>query len=198
MSAPIADDVEANEPHALGMVVREDVTDADQFPLDRASRRLAEAANGRIGLAGIDTRALTRRIRDRRRAQRRDRASAEGKFDIAALLEKARAWPGLEGMDLAKHRSPTETQYGWDGGVWRWARAMTSNPPRQRATPHVVAIDYGAKHNIFRNLVEAGATRDRGARDRELRGGHGARSPTACSCRTAPAIPPRPANMRCR
>ena len=71
----------------------------------------------------------------------------------------ARAWPGLEGMDLAKSVT-TETHYGWDGGVWRLGFGYDSSPQagrREQKRPHVVAIDYGAKRNIYRNLVRAGA-----------------------------------------
>src|SRR3546814_17971588 len=70
----------------------------------------------------------------------------------------ARAWPGLEGMDLAKTVS-TEMDYGWEGGVWRlgFGYAPSSNGKTTDLRPHVVAIDYGIKRNIFRNLVKDGA-----------------------------------------
>jgi carbamoyl-phosphate synthase small subunit len=116
------------------------------------------ARHNRIGLAGIDTRALTRRIRASGAPNGVIAHSASGEFDIAALLEKARAWPGLEGMDLAKDVS-TELHYGWgetrEGGLWRLGFGYAGADGEDR--PHVVAIDYGSKHNIFRNLVEAGA-----------------------------------------
>ena len=193
------DDVEADEPHALAMIVREDVTAASNF---RAVERLDGwmKRHARIGLSGIDTRALTRRIRGGGAPNGVVAHSPEGKFDVQALLAIARAWPGLEGMDLA--RSVTrETHGGWEGGVWRLgfgyeAGASTSaqgaevHPERLASQPaeglgtngeegegttstpfvpsevegraagdrpHVVAIDYGSKHNIFRNLVKAGA-----------------------------------------
>src|SRR3546814_5152560 len=70
----------------------------------------------------------------------------------------ARAWPGLGGRDLAKTVS-TEMDYGWEGGVWRlgFGYAPSSNGKTTDLRPHVVAIDYGSKRNIFRNLVKAGA-----------------------------------------
>src|SRR3546814_3936325 len=74
--------------------------------------------HARIGLAGVDTRALTRRIRTGGAPNGVIAHSASGEFDIDLLLEMARAWPGLEGMDLAKTVS-TEMDYGWEGGVWR-------------------------------------------------------------------------------
>jgi carbamoyl-phosphate synthase small subunit len=179
------DDVEADAPHALGMIVREDVTEPSNF---RSAMHLDTwmKEHARIGLAGIDTRALTRRIRVGGAPNGVIAHAADGKFDIPLLQQMARAWPGLEGMDLAKAVT-RETHGGWGedraGGVWRLGfgyetRASTSSarteegddrtlrpsvraePVEARAAkdrPHVVAIDYGSKHNIFRNLVEAGA-----------------------------------------
>ncbi|MBS0284830.1 MAG: glutamine-hydrolyzing carbamoyl-phosphate synthase small subunit [Proteobacteria bacterium] len=151
------DDVEADEPHALGMIVREDVTAPSSF---RAVERLDGwmKRHARVGLAGIDTRALTRRIRTGGAPNGVIAHSASGKFDIPLLLEMARGWPGLEGMDLAIAVT-TETHYGWgetrEGGVWRLGFGYAGNDGGER--PHVVAVDYGSKHNIFRNLVQAGA-----------------------------------------
>lgn len=159
-----ADDVEADDPHALGMIVREDVTSPSNF---RSVERLDAwmAKHKRIGLSGVDTRALTRRIRSGGAPNAVIAHSADGVFDIPALLAQAQAWPGLEGMDLAIDVT-TRTHYGWgaegNGGVWRMGQGYdTSFPSREREgsakRPHVVAIDYGSKRNIFRNLVRAGA-----------------------------------------
>lgn len=148
------DDVEADDPHALGMIVREDVTEPSNF---RSTEHLDSwmAKHQRIGLSGIDTRALTRRIRLGGAPNGVIAHSKSGDFDIPALLEKARGWPGLEGMDLAITVS-CETHFGWEGGVWKLGAGYdTSRPETKR--PHVVAIDYGSKRNIFRNLVKAGA-----------------------------------------
>ncbi|MEG3086516.1 glutamine-hydrolyzing carbamoyl-phosphate synthase small subunit [Sphingomonas sp. PB4P5] len=179
------DDLEADDPHALGIIVREDVTEPSNF---RSVERLDAwmAKHGRIGLAGIDTRALTKRIRVGGAPNGVIAHSAVGEFDIPALLEQARAWPGLEGMDLAKDVT-TETHYGWEGGVWKLGFGYDQSPSRLREglgegmsanapsnpligppptppasgrgaeRPHVVAIDYGAKRNIYRNLAAAGA-----------------------------------------
>jgi carbamoyl-phosphate synthase small subunit len=149
-----ADDFEADLPHALGMIVREDVTAPSSF---RSTERLDDwmKRHARIGLSGIDTRALTKRIRAGGAPNGVIAHSADGQFDIPLLLDMAKAWPGLEGMDLAIAVT-TEADYGWEGGVWRLgfgydvAGGGTSRP-------HVVAIDYGAKRNIYRNLVQAGA-----------------------------------------
>jgi carbamoyl-phosphate synthase small subunit len=185
------DDVEADEPHALGMIVREDPTAPSNF---RAAENLAGwmKRHARIGLAGIDTRALTRRIRGGGAPNGVIAHSAEGRFDLDLLLDMARDWPGLEGMDLAKSVT-RETHGTWgddrSGGIWRLGFGYegdqspshsrdgsgeglsagatpdeTTPPPTppaggrgEEARPHVVAIDYGSKHNIFRNLVQAGA-----------------------------------------
>jgi carbamoyl-phosphate synthase small subunit len=148
------DDVEADNPHALGMIVREDVTEPSNF---RSVERLDDwmKQHDRIGLAGIDTRALTRRIRGQGAPNGVIAHSANGEFDIPWLLERARAWPGLEGMDLAITVT-TETHFGWEGGVWRLGFGY-GEEGAEDGRPHVVAIDYGSKHNIFRNLVQAGA-----------------------------------------
>lgn len=151
------DDVEADEPHALGMIVREDPTAPSNF---RAAENLAGwmKRHARIGLAGIDTRALTRRIRAGGAPNGVIAHSATGEFDLDLLLNMACEWPGLEGMDLAKSVT-RETHGTWgddrSGGVWRLGFGYESAGGENR--PHVVAIDYGSKHNIFRNLVQAGA-----------------------------------------
>ncbi|AIT06064.1 carbamoyl-phosphate synthase [Sphingomonas taxi] len=151
------DDIEADAPHALGMIVREDVTAPSNF---RSVERLDGwmQRHARIGLAGIDTRALTRRIRAGGAPNGVVAHSASGDFDLDALLAMAQGWPGLEGMDLAKDVS-TATHYAWgegrEGGPWRLGFGYAGADEGER--PHVVAIDYGSKHNIFRNLVHAGA-----------------------------------------
>jgi carbamoyl-phosphate synthase small subunit len=150
------DDVEADEPHALGMIVREDVTEPSNF---RATEHLDAwmAKHARIGLSGIDTRALTRRIRTGGAPNGVIAHAKNGQFDIDLLLRMAREWPGLEGMDLAISVT-AETHYGWEGGVWRLGFGYDDAGQAEAADkPHVVAIDYGSKHNIFRNLARAGA-----------------------------------------
>ena len=112
---------------------------------------------GRIGIAGVDTRALTRLVRREGPPTIAIAHSADGKFDLEALQRMAAEWPGLEGMDLAKEVSRRQVEAGaaasgrWGQGYRAWAATTAES------RPHVVAIDYGAKRNIFRNLVEAGA-----------------------------------------
>jgi carbamoyl-phosphate synthase small subunit len=148
------DDIEADMPHALGMIVREDVTAPSNF---RSVERLDDwmKRHARVGLSGIDTRALTKRIRSGGAPNGVIAHAADGKFDVPLLLDMARAWPGLEGMDLAIAVT-TEMDYGWEGGVWRLGFGY-GGEGREDDRPHVVAIDYGAKRNIYRNLVKAGA-----------------------------------------
>lgn len=148
-----AEDVESAVEGAVGCIVREEVTRQSNF---RAEREYVEwmKDNGKIGLSGVDTRALTRRIRQSGAPNAVIANEPSGKFDLDALLQRAMEWPGLEGMDLAQ-RVTRHKHENWEGGYWRlghgYGRAAFD------AKPHVVAIDYGAKDNIFRNLVKAGA-----------------------------------------
>jgi carbamoyl-phosphate synthase small subunit len=149
------EDIEATNPHALGAIVRQDVTNPSNF---RATQHFRDwmAANGRIGLSGVDTRALTRLIRLKGAPNAVIAHSDVGKFDIPALLAQAKAWPGLEGMDLAKDVTTLQT-YGWDDGLWKLGQGYAEKPDLCSAKrPKVVAIDYGIKRNILRNLVDTG------------------------------------------
>lgn len=146
-----AEDVEALNPHALGAIVRQDVTDPSNF---RSTQHFDAwmKANGRIGISGVDTRALTRLIRVAGAPNAVIAHSPSGDFDVPALLARAKAWAGLEGMDLAKDVTTLQT-YGWDQGLWKLG-AGYATPAKGRKK--VVAIDYGIKHNILRNLVDVG------------------------------------------
>jgi carbamoyl-phosphate synthase small subunit len=151
------EDVEAKVDGAIGCIVREHITAPSNF---RARGEFGDWLKGRgkIGLAGIDTRALTRRIRMAGAPNAVIAHDPEGKFDIPALLQRAKDWPGLEGMDLARVVSRTQRE-DWEGGVWTLGKGYARSPRgalgEQR--PHVVAMDFGAKDNIFRSLVQAGA-----------------------------------------
>lgn len=151
------EDVEAVRPHAIGCIVREDVTAPSNF---RSAQRfdLWMADNGLIGISGIDTRALTRHIREAGAPNAVIVHAPDGRFDVDELLAQARAWPGLEGMDLARQVS-RDGSGAWNGGTWSLGAGYAPSDHKRAgdAAPHVVAIDYGAKDNIFRNLVRAGA-----------------------------------------
>ncbi len=150
------EDIEAINPHALGAIVREDVTDPSNF---RSTQHFDTwmKVNGRIGISGVDTRALTRMIRLAGAPNGVIAHNAAGVFDVAALLAQAKAWPGLEGMDLAKQVTCLQS-YGWDDGLWRRdggaERSHKSHTPTQQKRT-VVAVDFGIKHNILRNLIDA-------------------------------------------
>lgn len=145
------EDIEATTPAARGLVVKQDLTEPANW---RATRHLDDwlKSHGMPGIAGVDTRALTARIRDGGAPNGVLCFPADGKFDIAALRARARAWPGLEGMDLAKEVSCRQS-YQWDETEWAWPEGFG----RQAAPKHkVVAVDYGAKRNILRCLAAAG------------------------------------------
>ncbi|MFB0611355.1 glutamine-hydrolyzing carbamoyl-phosphate synthase small subunit [Aurantiacibacter poecillastricola] len=147
------EDVESRVEGAVGCIVREDVTRQSNF---RSEGEFVEwmANMGKIGLSGVDTRALTRRIRLSGAPNAVIAHDPKGRFDLDALLQRAQEWPGLEGMDLAQ-RVSREHQEDWEGGYWRLGQGYGA--AEREGKPHVVAIDYGSKDNIFRNLVKAGA-----------------------------------------
>jgi carbamoyl-phosphate synthase small subunit len=147
------EDVESHVEGAVGCIVREEVTLNSNF---RSTQEFTDwlVQHGKIGLSGVDTRALTRRIRNSGAPNAVIAHAPEGKFDLAALLQRAQEWPGLEGMDLAQRVTRGAVE-GWEGGAWSLGKGYARSPHDKR--PHVVAIDYGAKDNIFRNLVHAGA-----------------------------------------
>ena len=144
-------DDETADPVAAGMVVKWDPTEPSNW---RATGDLVEwmAAKGRIGVGGIDTRRLTRAIRQQGAPHVALTHDPSGNFDLAALVAKARAWKGLVGLDLAKDVSCTQS-YRWDEQRWAWPAGYTK---RQGVGMRVVAIDYGAKRNILRCLASSG------------------------------------------
>ncbi len=145
------EDIETLRPAARGCVLRADVTAPSNF---RARLHLEAwlARHGLPGIAGIDTRALTRRIRDGGAPNGVLVHAPDGAIDLAAALDEACAWPGLEGMDLAREVT-TARSYRWDETTWRLGTGYGRQAaPRLR----VVAIDYGAKRNILRCLAAAG------------------------------------------
>jgi carbamoyl-phosphate synthase small subunit len=145
------EDIETTTPAARGLVLRQDITDPANW---RALRHLDAwlKAQNLIGICGVDTRRLTRRIRDGGAPTGVLCHASDGTFDIGALTAEATAWPGLEGMDLAKEVSCTQT-YTWDQTQWTIGRGYGT---QQSPVRHVVAVDYGIKHNILRCLAAAG------------------------------------------
>src|SRR3546814_6410930 len=124
------EDLEADNPFALGCVVRQDVTAPSNFRAVQGFDQWMKA-NGRIGLSGVDTRALTRKIRVGGAPNGVIAHNAKGEFDVEALLRKARTWPGLEGMDLAKEVSCRQ-MIRWSQGLWRQGQGYDGFPSRMR------------------------------------------------------------------
>ena len=147
------EDDEAPEPVAAGIVVKWDPTEPSNW---RATSDLAEwmERRGRIGIGGVDTRRLTRAIRQQGAPHVVLAHDPQGNFDIESLIAKARAWPGLVGLDLAREVTCAQS-YRWDEGLWRWNEGFGADRPDRPF--RVVALDYGAKRNILRSLAESGA-----------------------------------------
>ena len=148
-----AEDDEAADPVASGIVVKWDPTEPSNW---RATSDLQDwmRRRGRIGMGGVDSRRLTRAIRQQGSPHVVLAHDPDGNFDIQAMIAKARAWKGLVGLDLAKDVT-TRQSYHWDGGLWAWPGEFA---PQPEAKPFkVVALDYGAKRNILRSLVSVGA-----------------------------------------
>ena len=145
------EDVETTTPAARGLVIRCSITEPANY---RATQSLDHwlKSHGIVGLAGVDTRRLTRYIRDRGAPNGVIAYRVDGCLDLAAMRTEALAWPGLEGMDLAREVSCRQS-YQWNETVWRPARGYG----RQEAPRfHVVAVDFGMKRNILRMLAEHG------------------------------------------
>jgi len=109
---------------------------------------------GVIGLAGVDTRALTRRIRETGMPHAVIAHAPDGAFDLDALVAKARAWSGLEGLDLAKDASCLQP-FVYDEGLWAWGEGYAKPAPAPKY--EVVVLDFGVKRNILRALTSVGA-----------------------------------------
>ena len=134
-----------------GVVLRADITEPSNY---RAAEHLDAwlKARGIVGITGVDTRALTARIRDKGMPNGVIAHEPSGKFDIDALKKQAKAWPGLLGLDLVPDVTSGQS-YAWDEARWVWNEGYKRN---EHPEFHVVAIDYGLKRNILRCLVSAG------------------------------------------
>lgn len=146
-----AEDIETMTPACRGLILREDITSDSNW---RASNSFSGwlVSHNMSGVCGIDTRALTQRIRDLGAPNGVIAHNAKGEFDLPALKKMAAEWAGLEGMDLAKDVSCTQS-YSWDETLWdpRHGHGKQESPAY-----HVVAMDFGAKRNILRCLASAG------------------------------------------
>lgn len=147
------EDNEAPDPVASGIVVRWDPTEPSNW---RSTSELTDwmARRGRIGIGGVDTRRLTRAIRQQGAPHVVLAHDPDGNFDIEAMIARARDWQGLVGLDLARGVSCAQS-YRWDEGSWEWGAGFGTAPGDKPFK--VVALDYGAKRNILRSLVAHGA-----------------------------------------
>jgi carbamoyl-phosphate synthase small subunit len=138
----------AATPGARGVVLHAAITAPSNY---RATRHLDQWLKNRgvIGLAGIDTRALTAFIRTRGMPNAVIAHEPSGRFDIAALAREAKEWPGLVGMDLVPMVT-TAQRFTWQETPWVWGEGYGT---QSEAEFHVVAIDYGIKRNILRQLA---------------------------------------------
>jgi len=134
-----------------GCVLRANITIPSNY---RAAQHLDAwlKERGIVGIAGLDTRALTARIREKGMPNGVVAHAPDGKFDIAKLQAEAKAWPGLLGLDLVPDVTSGQS-YTWDEARWAWGKGFSRNDQPEF---HVVAIDYGLKRNILRCLVSAG------------------------------------------
>ncbi|MEL6289308.1 MAG: glutamine-hydrolyzing carbamoyl-phosphate synthase small subunit [Pseudomonadota bacterium] len=148
-------DIETASPAAAsgvrGCVIRADITAPSNY---RAAQTLGAwlSSRGIIGISGIDTRALTGKIRDDGMANAVIAHAPNGQFDLDALKAEAAAWPGLEGTDLAKDVTCGQS-FTWHEGTWQWPGDYEMP---DEAPFHVVAMDFGIKKNILRCLSSAG------------------------------------------
>ncbi len=143
-------DMESLTPAARGLVLRSDITQPSNW---RSGKPLSDwlGSLGLVGLTGVDTRSLTRRIRDGGAPNGAIVHAPDGRIDVAALRQMAADWPGLQGMDLVGEVTCRQI-YSWNVTRWELSQSGKQGSPRF----HVVAVDYGAKHNILRSLADAG------------------------------------------
>jgi carbamoyl-phosphate synthase small subunit len=146
------EDVEATSTAVRAVIVRADAEDPSNYrALATLDRWLV--ANNIPGIAGIDTRALTSRIREKGMPHGIVAHAPDGNFDIPALTKAAREFPGLEGLDLAKDVSCRQS-YTWREMPWAWNEGYGD---QQNPTWRAVVLDYGVKRNILRQLAGHGA-----------------------------------------
>ncbi len=141
------EDTESNGIYASGLIVKDVPLRSSNFRSQQDLREYLKK-NGTLGIAGIDTRKLTRILRDK--GAQRGCLMAGANLDQEAALVAARSFPGLQGMDLAKEVT-TAKSYAWDQGSWVLGEGF-SKPSADRF--HVVAYDFGVKHNILRLLAD--------------------------------------------
>ncbi|QDE32185.1 MULTISPECIES: glutamine-hydrolyzing carbamoyl-phosphate synthase small subunit [Shewanella] len=145
------EDTESDSVHACGLIIRDLPLMASNF---RNQQSLSDylKANNVVGIADIDTRKLTRILREK---GAQAGCIMVGDLDEAKALAEAKAFPGLKGMDLAKEVT-TDKAYTWRNGSWKLVGGLPSETPESELKYKVVAYDYGVKRNILRMLVDRG------------------------------------------
>jgi len=142
---------------ARGAVFRDVPTEAANWRAERGAAGDFDQwmkRRGVIGIAGVDTRALTKLIREKGMPHAVVAHSPEGRFDLDALVAKARGWTGLVGLDLAKEATCLQP-FVFEEGLWAWPEGYAE--PRPEPKYEVVVLDYGIKRNILRALTSVGA-----------------------------------------
>jgi len=145
-------DAESSQVHAQGLIIRD-------LPLIASNFRNTEDLSSYlkrhniVAIADIDTRKLTRLLREK--GAQNGCIIVGDNLDAGQALEKAKAFPGLNGMDLAKEVT-TQDVYSWQQGSWTLADDLPEATPESQLPYHVVAYDYGVKRNILRMLVDRG------------------------------------------
>lgn len=148
-----AEDEESRRPFLSGFVVKEVFEEPSNWRAEGGLGAYMER-HGIPGIAGIDTRALVRRIRDGG-AQVGVLSTDPAQQDADALVARAQADPGLDGLDYAA-KVTTDQRYAWDEGRWQGIDGQVPRPPRPERRYRVVAMDFGIKRNITRMLVDHG------------------------------------------
>ena len=145
------EDTESDSVHACGLIIRDLPLMASNF---RNQQSLSDylKANNVVGIADIDTRKLTRILREK---GAQAGCIMVGDLDEAKALAAAKAFPGLKGMDLAKEVT-TDKAYTWRNGSWKLVGGLPSETPAAELKYKIVAYDYGVKRNILRMLVDRG------------------------------------------
>ncbi len=146
------EDEESEQIQCAGLIIRDLPLRASSWRSEKSLDAYLEQ-HGIVAIADIDTRRLTRILREKG-AQNGCLVAGEH-LDEQAALEAARAFPGLKGMDLAKTVTTART-YTWAQGSWTLERGLPADSDPQRLPHHVVAYDFGVKRNILRMLVDRG------------------------------------------
>ena len=144
-------DIESKKPAAKGLVIREDISIQSNF---RATNHFNNwlKENKLIGICGVDTRQITQMLRERGSVNAIIEYKKNGKFNFKEIAKKLKNWEGIENCDLTRE----VTRYkncSWNKTVWSKLQGYGYNNEKKY---HIVAIDYGAKDNILRNLASLG------------------------------------------